>query len=61
MIAWVGDAISVATGKPFDLTSSRYRRMASDYPVAMEKTFIHQLSTAFSRVKSDGYRVAWFC
>jgi len=34
MIAWVGDAISVATGKPFDLTSSRYRRMASDYPVA---------------------------
>jgi len=39
MIALVGDAISVVTGKPFYLTSSRYRSMTSDYPVPMEKTF----------------------
>ena len=39
LIALVGDAISVVTGKPFYLTSSRYRSMTSDYPVPMEKTF----------------------
>lgn len=38
-IALGGDAISTVTGKPFYLTSSRYRSMTSDYPTPMEKTF----------------------
>jgi len=33
-----GDLISAATGKPFYITSSRYRSMVTDYLVPMEKT-----------------------
>jgi nucleoside-diphosphate-sugar epimerase len=35
----VGDAISRLIGRPFLITSSRYRSMTSDYLVDMEKTF----------------------
>ena len=35
----IGDVISSFTGKPFLLTSSRYRSMTSDYLVDMDKTF----------------------
>jgi nucleoside-diphosphate-sugar epimerase len=38
-IALAGDVISAVRGKPFYLTSSRYRSMTSDYPTPMEKTF----------------------
>jgi len=34
-----GDAIGSLTGKPFYITSSRYRSMVTDYAVPMEKTF----------------------
>jgi nucleoside-diphosphate-sugar epimerase len=33
-----GDLISAATGKPFYITSSRYRSMVTDYIVPIEKT-----------------------
>jgi nucleoside-diphosphate-sugar epimerase len=33
-----GDAIGAITGKPFYITSSRYRSMVTDYVVPMEKT-----------------------
>lgn len=39
MIALAGDAITAIRGKPFYLTSSRYRSMTSDYPTPMENTF----------------------
>ena len=38
-IALAGDAITAIRGKPFYLTSSRYRSMTSDYPTPMDKTF----------------------
>ena len=38
-LALAGDVISTFSGKPFYLTSSRYRSMTSDYPTPMEKTF----------------------
>lgn len=34
-----GDVVSALTGRPFPLTSSRYRSMTSAYPVDMNKTF----------------------
>ena len=37
--AVAGDLITAVTGKPFYITSSRYRSMTSDYPTPMEKTF----------------------
>ncbi len=39
LIAIAGDGITIIQGKPFYLTSSRYRSMTSDYPTPMEKTF----------------------
>jgi len=38
-IARAGDVISTFSGKPFYLTSSRYRSMTSDYPTQMDNTF----------------------
>jgi nucleoside-diphosphate-sugar epimerase len=34
-----GDLITAVTGKPFYITSSRYRSMVTDYIVPMEKTY----------------------
>lgn len=34
-----GDFITALTGKPFYITSSRYRSMVTDYVTPMEKTF----------------------
>lgn len=39
LVARIGDAISVLTGRPFYLTSSRLRSMTTDYPAPMEPTF----------------------
>lgn len=36
---FAGDAITALTGKPFYITSSRYRSMVTDYVTPMEKTF----------------------
>lgn len=36
---WAGDAITALTGKPFYITSSRYRSMVTDYVTPMNKTF----------------------
>ncbi|HYR58884.1 MAG TPA: NAD-dependent epimerase/dehydratase family protein, partial [Chthoniobacteraceae bacterium] len=36
----IGDAIARVTGKPFYITTSRYRSMTSDYVVNMDKTFL---------------------
>jgi nucleoside-diphosphate-sugar epimerase len=38
-LALAGDVISMVRGKPFYLTSSRYRSMTGDYPTPMGKTF----------------------
>jgi ADP-heptose:LPS heptosyltransferase/nucleoside-diphosphate-sugar epimerase len=35
----MGDAISLATGNAFYITSSRYRSMVSNYPTRMDKTY----------------------
>lgn len=37
--ALIGDGITMITGKPFYITSSRYRSMVTDYIVPMQKTF----------------------
>jgi len=34
-----GDLISALTGKPFYITSSRYRSMVTDYITPMDKTY----------------------
>jgi nucleoside-diphosphate-sugar epimerase len=38
MAGLLGDGITTFTGKPFYITSSRYRSMVTDYMVPMEKT-----------------------
>ena len=34
------DAITALTGKPFYITSSRYRSMVTDYITPMDKTYV---------------------
>lgn len=58
-IALAGDAITAVTGKPFYLTSSRYRSMTSDYPTPMEKTFSTLGRGPFSLEQGVRETVAW--
>ena len=37
-IGWLGDIMTAATGKPFPLTSSRYRSMTHHYRTPLTKT-----------------------
>jgi GlcNAc-P-P-Und epimerase len=59
LIALAGDAISLGTGKPFYLTSSRYRSMTSDYPVPMEKTFAELGRGPYSLEEGIAETVQW--
>jgi nucleoside-diphosphate-sugar epimerase len=59
VIALAGDAITLVRGKPFYLTSSRYRSMTSDYPTPMEKTFEVIGKGPFSLEKGIDRTVNW--
>jgi GlcNAc-P-P-Und epimerase len=56
----LGDAITQLTGKPFYLTSSRFRSMTSDYLVDMEKTFRVLGPPAISLEEGIRQSVEWY-
>ena len=58
-IALAGDAITAVRGKPFYLTSSRFRSMTSDYPTPMEKTFEVIGRGPFTLQQGIDQTVAW--
>jgi len=58
-VALVGDGISTITGKPFYLTTARYRSMTSDYPTPMEKTFEALGKGPFSLEAGIAQTVEW--
>ncbi len=58
-IALGGDIVSAIQGKPFYLTSSRYRSMTSDYPTPMEKTLEILGRGPYSLQQGIDETVAW--
>ena len=54
-----GDIISTLTGKPFYITSSRYRSMVTDYVTAMEKTYTLLGQPKISLEQGVGETVVW--
>lgn len=59
VIALGGDVITALRGRPFYLTSSRYRSMTSDYPTPMEKTFAVLGRGPFSLQDGIAQTVEW--
>lgn len=54
-----GDAITALTGKPFYITSSRYRSMVTDYLTPMDKTYDLLGQTKISLQQGVEETVAW--
>lgn len=58
-IALAGDVVTAIQGRPFYLTSSRYRSMTSDYPTPMEKTFAVLGKGPFTLEEGIAQTVKW--
>ena len=54
-----GDVITAATGKPFYITSSRYRSMVTDYITPMDKTFAVLGAPRISLAQGVAETAAW--
>ena len=54
-----GDVITTLTGKPFYITSSRYRSMVTDYVTPMEKTYTVLGAPRISLEQGVAETVAW--
>ena len=57
--SFVGDAITALTGKPFYITSSRYRSMVTDYVTPMDKTYALLGPPKLSLQQGIDETVAW--
>jgi len=57
----LGDLITAATGKPFYITSSRYRSMVTDYLTPMDKTYNLLGQPKVSLQQGVDETVSWLC
>jgi hypothetical protein len=55
------DAITALTGKPFYITSSRYRSMVTDYITPMDKTYFALGQTKISLQQGVNENLTWLC